>query len=373
MIEGSIAPPAGRILILLHDFSGGGSERIMIRLANAWSRAGRDVEILCGSDDGTDRTRVDPAVRVRALSPPVPRGRGSRRRMAQVATPVIAASGADVVVSPGNYHLPILGALGPVGIPLVCKLSNPLQASRNRWWGTWLFRRRTQRFCRRLDMLVAMSPALRDEAAAFLRGGPALRIAPEPSYADDLPVPASRPARWPPRVLCAGRLVRQKRFDRAIAALAALGEPGAVLTIAGDGPEAPRLRAVAQRLGVADQVRFVGRLPTIEQALRDADLLLSSSEYEGYPGVVMEALGQGVPVVTTNASPAMAEIMRDASFGRIVDPAPASLAAALRGVAQAGGIAHGPLSAILRDHREGTAGRAWLEILDEVVAHCGRR
>ena len=41
---------AGRILICLHDFSRGGTERIAIGLGAAWADAGREVTILCGAD-----------------------------------------------------------------------------------------------------------------------------------------------------------------------------------------------------------------------------------------------------------------------------------------------------------------------------------
>ncbi len=53
-----------------------------------------------------------------------------------------------------------------------------------------------------------------------------------------------------------GRLVPGKRFDVAVRAVAAL--PGVWLLLAGDGPEAPALRALAARLGAADRIRLLG-------------------------------------------------------------------------------------------------------------------
>ena len=64
---------AGRILIALHDFARGGTERIAIGLAGAWAEAGRDVTILCGSVEGGLHDTVSSKVKVVGLEPPVPR------------------------------------------------------------------------------------------------------------------------------------------------------------------------------------------------------------------------------------------------------------------------------------------------------------
>ena len=62
---------AERILICLHDFARGGTERIAIGLAADWAEAGRDVTILCGSAEGGLRDTVSGKVKVVALEPPV--------------------------------------------------------------------------------------------------------------------------------------------------------------------------------------------------------------------------------------------------------------------------------------------------------------
>lgn len=78
--------------------------------------------------------------------------------------------------------------------------------------------------------------------------------------------------------------------------------PDARLSIAGSGPQLGELQALASSLGVADQVRFTGRLDREEMAIlyRDADLALNPSRVDNMPNSVLEALASGVPVVTTN-------------------------------------------------------------------------
>ena len=79
--------------------------------------------------------------------------------------------------------------------------------------------------------------------------------------------------------------------------------PGACLSVAGSGPEAAALADLAQRLGIAAQVRFSGRLDREQMAVlyRDAHLMLNASRVDNMPNALLEALASGVPVVSTRA------------------------------------------------------------------------
>jgi len=97
-------------------------------------------------------------------------------------------------------------------------------------------------------------------------------------------------------VVCVGRLVASKRFDRALDHVARGGAAGTRVVVVGDGPERARLEGHARALGV--DTRFVGRTSR-EDALAwigAADGLLHASEAEGLSTVVREAEALGVPV-----------------------------------------------------------------------------
>jgi glycosyltransferase involved in cell wall biosynthesis len=99
-----------------------------------------------------------------------------------------------------------------------------------------------------------------------------------------------------------GRLEEQKRFDLLIEAFAALRPewPRARLVIAGDGSLRSRLEGLAARLGVSDACRFLGHRLEVAD-LHDAfDLFVQSSEYEGTPNAVLEALAMETPLVATD-------------------------------------------------------------------------
>ncbi|WP_263360088.1 glycosyltransferase family 4 protein [Acidicapsa ligni] len=103
----------------------------------------------------------------------------------------------------------------------------------------------------------------------------------------------------PSRFLFVGRLVDWKRLDFVLQALAQI--PGAQLEVIGDGVMRPAWTALAQSLGIADRVRFLGWLPQPEcaQLLHGTTALLLPSIYECGGAVVLEAMATATPVVAT--------------------------------------------------------------------------
>jgi len=360
---------AARIGIVLHDFAPGGTERIILRLARHWAAAGRQVSILCGSYEGPTRDLVDDAVTVRPIDPPIPRGLGSRRRFAQHLAAELAPDAFDVLVGPGNYHLPILAGLVEHGVttPIVAKLSNPLDRTDLGRFRHALFGRAKRSQTGGLARLVAMSDALAAEALRTLPGAP-ITVVPEPIVDGPVAVRAPSLRTRPPRVLVAGRLVAQKRVDLALQAFAAWAEPGARLTIAGDGAERATLEKLARKLGVASRTRFAGRLPDLVATLCETDLLLSTSAYEGFPATMVEAIVAGVPVVATASSAALSEILCHPSFGAVAPAEPAALAAALGRTWLDPTVDDAARLALVARHDAAASAARWLDVLDAVVA-----
>lgn len=143
--------------------------------------------------------------------------------------------------------------------------------------------------------------------------------------------PAS-PRRDPPRILCLGRLVRDKGFDLAIDALATirLRAPEARLVIAGDGPERGALEQQAAALGLAGSVDFTGWVAPgeVEARIADATLLAMPSRTEGLPNVALQAAAGGRAVVASRVG-GLPEIVRHGETGFLVDLDPAALAHAI--------------------------------------------
>jgi D-inositol-3-phosphate glycosyltransferase len=133
------------------------------------------------------------------------------------------------------------------------------------------------------------------------------------------------------RLVMVGRLVERKGIDNAIAALRAL--PGVELVVAGGptrdqlatDPEANRLLALAEELGVADRVLMRGRVERehVPALIRSADAVLCVPWYEPFGIVPLEAMACGVPVIAS-AIGGMLDTVVDGVTGLHVTPRDAS-------------------------------------------------
>jgi glycosyltransferase involved in cell wall biosynthesis len=364
-------PAAGHILIIMHDFPAGGTERIAIRLANRWAKAGRRVSILCGVAEGPARALVDPEVAVVSIWPPIPRSLASRIALGSAFAACIETLSPDIIFAPGNFHIPVMAViariLGDRRPAMVCKLSNPLVINgliaplRQAW--AWL----TRSSAASIDAVIAMSVALRDEAVGVLHRSD-IRLIYEPNL-DVIEAKPSLSRTEERTILCAGRLVPQKNMALAIQAFALLDRAlDARLVIVGDGNERVRLEVLVDRLGLNDRVTFRGHMTDIRPALAKARLFVLSSRYEGYPAVLVEALAAGVPCVTTDSSPAIEEIMSSPDFGRVVPQEACAIARAMEDLLRKPREDAIDASQLFARHDIGGVSTQYLTMFDEVVA-----
>ncbi len=129
------------------------------------------------------------------------------------------------------------------------------------------------------------------------------------------------------RLLAVGRLVPKKGFDRLIAALAALDDPGVTCEIIGDGPERGRLQAVIDEAGLEGGVRLLGARDneSIRLAMQACDLFVlpcqvaSDGDRDGIPVVLMEAMACGAPVISGDL-PTIRELVEDGVSGLMIPP-----------------------------------------------------
>jgi glycosyltransferase involved in cell wall biosynthesis len=171
--------------------------------------------------------------------------------------------------------------------------------------GSWFFKRATAALLSTVDGLLVLS---REEQEEWERFRPGVRVFvvrnPLPNAPADGPVRGAVRA-GPPTILCVARLIEGKGVLELVQALSIVRRTTPCrLVLAGDGPEAERIRALAQRLGVSDSVELTGYVVGEDLAglYRTADVFaLPTSLSEGFPMVIQEALAFGLPIVTTRA------------------------------------------------------------------------
>ncbi len=135
-------------------------------------------------------------------------------------------------------------------------------------------------------------------------------------------------------IITVARLSRQKRLDRLIEAFAGVpsSDGGPLLLIVGDGEEKDVLTRMARTYpDAAERIRFLGHRADVSRLLQAADIFVLSSDNEGFPRSVMEALACGLVVVTTDV-PGVDRVIQEGQTGFLVEK---SVEAVRRGLVRA--------------------------------------
>ncbi len=116
-----------------------------------------------------------------------------------------------------------------------------------------------------------------------------------------------------------GRLEPQKRFDLLLEAFAVIHarRPNTRLFIVGDGSQRDSLGQQIQALGLTESCTLVGHASDVRPSHHAFDLFVQSSDYEGTPNAVLEAMALETPIVATDAG-GTAELVQDGVHGRIL-------------------------------------------------------
>jgi len=131
-------------------------------------------------------------------------------------------------------------------------------------------------------------------------------------------------------LLLVAHLIPEKGGEVLLRALPEL-PPRIQAWVVGDGPDADRLRRLAEELGLAKQVRFLGNQDEVQRYMQAADCLVCPSLWQEAAGLVnIEALACGIPVVASRVG-GIPEIVEHGRTGLLFEPGrPEQLAAALR-------------------------------------------
>ena len=123
------------------------------------------------------------------------------------------------------------------------------------------------------------------------------------------------------QIVAIGRFHRQKNFPLMIRAFEKVHSiyPEYKLVVYGDGELRPELEELIEELGLADSVLLYGNTRDVLRKMKQAEVFVLSSDFEGMPNVLMEAMGLGLPCVSTDCSPGgAAELIQNNVNGLIV-------------------------------------------------------
>ena len=202
---------------------------------------------------------------------------------------------AMVIATPGVYGLTGAYLAASLGVPAAAGFHTSFAAITDLYWpDSWSgkvvsqYFQRSQAFIfKRCQSVIVNCDTMREQAAGLCRHP--IDSVPTP-LATEFMVPPPPPSRRIARVLYAGRLALEKNLQQVIDAAAA--HPELEFTLAGEGPELPRVQAAAARLPNLHWAGWVDR-DGLRQLMDSHDALVLPSHFESFGTVALEAMARG--------------------------------------------------------------------------------
>jgi len=330
-----------QIAIFLPALYGGGAERIILKLAGGLVSRGYSVDLLLARSKGAYLSEIPQKVRVIDLH--------AKRDLFSLAGLVGYLFRARPTVLLSGLHTNIIAILAKklsgVSTRVIVSERNTFSnrvASFSSDFRMQLMPKLVQYFYPSADRVVAVSHGVADDLVKGV-GIPAehVTVIYNPVVTPELRAKAAEPTDhpWfkpgqPPVILAVGRLSKQKDFATLISAFALIRETNDTrLLILGEGEERQALETQVRELGLEEYICLPGFVSNPYPYMREAAIFVLSSKYEGLPGVLIEALFCGTPLVATDCPSGPREILCDGEYGQLVPVGdPDALAQALRKV-----------------------------------------
>lgn len=315
-----------KLSLLITDFRGGGAERVALNLVNSWVSLGFEVDLILLQAKGQLLELLNPSVRIVNLN----------------VTKITDLPFKLLQYFRENNVTAFLACMWPLTAISVaarfmagnkCRL---LLVEHTTWSVAKLYQRRIPRLLIRYTMrflfpsanhvlTVSKGSANDLEHVAMLKKGTVI-VMYNPVVKSGFTIYPNpeNPKSWchgdHHRILAVGTLKEIKDFTTLLNSFSQLLKHGldARLLILGEGECRERLQKQADKLGISSRLEMPGYVDNPTPYFQHADLFVLSSIGEGLPTVIIEALANGTPVVSTDCPSGPREILEDGKFGRLV-------------------------------------------------------
>lgn len=298
---------------------GGGAERVTLNLINALVKRGYRVDLVLAQLDGPYMKLVDSRVNIIDLQVKLGGG-GFARSITPLAKYLLASRPARLVPVAHEANLvgifaSLLCGYRDVYVTEHIDLTTSLKGFRRP--KQVLLRQVTRMLYRVPRKIVAVSRGVADDLTSSFGVSPSrLVVVTNPVLTEAQPAVGVGERRG---LLAAGRMTPQKDFATLLDAFHVVRARRDVsLTILGEGPLMNDLRSRAHMLGLETHIEFPGFVDDPEAYYDRARVFVMSSVREGLPTVLIEALGRGMSIVSTDCPSGPREILAGGRFGRLV-------------------------------------------------------
>lgn len=278
-----------KIVFVLPDMPGGGSERVVAMLANEYVQRGYEVDILLFAGSQTVYP-LDQRVQI-YIAGEVSRGNPLIRIKRLIKMRKYYKDNKNCYIFSFCVMGTVFSVLAAAGIPhrmLVSERNDPTRIS-NQKLRNWAYGKAEKIVFQTEDMKACFPKRLQKKAV----------VIPNP-VAEGMPEPFQGERKK--QVVSVARLQPQKNHKLLVDAFADFSKeyPEYELHLFGIGELEEALREQAKQLGIEQKVIFRGFSSNVKEEIRDSAMFVLSSDYEGISNSMIEALAMGVPVISTD-------------------------------------------------------------------------
>lgn len=306
-----------KLLIVIPRMGGGGAERVVSIVANHLAKIGYQVRLftLVGGesfyplDAKVEQTTADFAVnRKNKLTRMVSLGRNFAGAIARIRREIKEYK-PDIVFSVLE-EADLVTFLAKTGLQCTWLVSERNDPTRRAGW----YRKLLNFIYRRSDGMVCQSKTVAD----YYSFVPKKWVVPNPI--DKALYPAKAPENAQTRMVSVGRLRPQKNTLLQLEAFRAIADkyPNVTFTAYGEGPERELLEAKIKEYGLENRFFLPGASRNVLEGIKDAALFVMSSDYEGFPNALVEAITIGIPVISTDFATGVARELISSDVGEVV-------------------------------------------------------
>ncbi|MBP90718.1 MAG: group 1 glycosyl transferase [Planctomycetaceae bacterium] len=310
-----------KLTLLIHSLDGGGAEKTFAQMANYWTKAGHDVTLITLDRRESSRYHVSDQVVWRELDLMTTSHslweaiRHNRQRVRAIREAIVQADGDIVISFTDIVNVLTLLACRRLKQPvIICERTDPRIHRIGRVWA-WL-RRRTYK---QSAAIVVQTAPIREFLTSMAAGVP-IHVVRNCIWPDSLPEETRPLQQRSKQVAAMGRLSYEKGFDLLIEAFSRIANehPEWSLRIIGDGPLRDALQSQIDQAGLLQRVELVGWSDNPSRILADSQVFVLSSQYEGFPNALLEAMACGTPAISFDCESGPRDIIRHEVDGLLV-------------------------------------------------------
>lgn len=313
-----------RIALFVPTLAGGGAERVMIMIANGLSAEGLKVDLITGNADGPYRDSLSTNVNlidfgVSRLLYALP----SFAKYLLVKKPSTVLS----ALNHANIANSVFSRLLSPQTKIILSVHNSLRTEAKPKLIPRLSRKLLGWAITRADLVISVSEGIREQLLEeFKVSGAQVVTIYNPLDVDTISMLSKEPSghSWldapdKPVIIGVGSLTRQKNFELLIRSFSQVQvQTPSRLVILGEGEDREPLEKLIAELDIEDSVLMPGFVSNPFAWMSKSSVFVLSSDWEGLPGVLLEALACGVQVVSTDCKTGPNEILEAGKWGLLV-------------------------------------------------------